>query len=115
MTVVQSDELTWADIEADVSDYREGFVYVFLRYKGVKVEGKRLTMTDFAGHFGILPRTFQRWVKSSSSTDILSPPHKEQTLQPVPEPAEPFRPKTSDPELQAFLLERLRTDQPLDS
>ncbi len=66
MTVVQSDELTWADIEADVSDYREGFVYVFTRYKGVKVEGVRLTMKAFAEHFGIAERTFRRWVQESA-------------------------------------------------
>jgi len=119
MTVVQSDELTWADIEADVSDYREGFVYVFTRYKGVKVEGVRLTMKAFAEHFGIAERTFRRWVQESARAAIVAAPNKEQTLQPVPElapvPAPSNRPKTSDPELQAFLLERLRTDQPLES
>src|SRR5436190_6022746 len=114
MTVVQSDELTWADIEADVRDYRDGFVYVYTRYKGVKVEGARLTAKAFAEHFGIAPSTFNRWVKSASSEAIVVPPHKEPTLQPVPEPAEPFRPKTVDPDRQAILLERLRTDQPLE-
>jgi hypothetical protein len=62
---MDSDGLTWADIEADCGDYREGFVYVFLKYQGQRVEGVRLTQTAFANHFDIKASTFQGWVKSS--------------------------------------------------
>jgi len=117
MTTQVAESLTWADIETDVKDYREGFVYVFLRYKGVKVEGVRLTQAAFADHFGIARQTFRDWIKRSAESTKSVLPHKERTLQPVPEPVatEPSRPKTEHPELQAILLERLRTDQPLES
>jgi len=63
MTVAQSDELTWADIEADVGPYRDGFVRVFLKYRGAKVDGVKLTKTAFANHFGIARETFRNWVR----------------------------------------------------
>lgn len=64
---------TWAEIEAVVDDggYREGFVKVFLEFRGAVLDDMPLdargrpevvNQSNFAKHFGIAISTFHRWL-----------------------------------------------------
>jgi transposase-like protein len=62
--------IKWAEIDAEVTGYREGFVAIYRRHEGEMTDetdavGRpiKVTMTSFARHFGIGDKTFRRWVR----------------------------------------------------
>jgi transposase-like protein len=64
--------ITWNEIIAECGNYRDGFVKVFRRHEGEATDEKdkqgrpiKVTIHSFAGHIGVNPATFHRWVRSS--------------------------------------------------
>lgn len=75
--------LTWADLDRQAPDttasFRDDYVELFLRFQGQLVDGRRLTETRFAQHYGIVPQVFGRWVKNTLSTNDSFVPNTEPT------------------------------------
>jgi hypothetical protein len=72
--------IKWADIEAATGHYRDGFVKVYLKYKGMDTDEVdasnrvvKVTEASFARHFDILERTFRYWVKAYVQTGTAKP------------------------------------------
>jgi hypothetical protein len=72
--------IRWAEIEAEVGNYREGFVTTFRKYEGQATDEKdaqgrtvKVTVSSFARHMKIPVPTFRAWTKRATSTPVVPP------------------------------------------
>jgi len=64
--------ISWSDIEAECTEFRQGLVSVYRKYEGMDTDERtaqdhvvKVTARSFARHMGIAESTFGEWVRKS--------------------------------------------------